>query len=810
MSANNNNQNNNFNLSDNPNPYVGVPRPAEDVNDTGSAYFRHIASGFSDDPLPWELEDYCNGPYYDGRRFASISNARGLQVYAAYGDRQRALKHRSGVVHDDLTVMEDEPIWSDMPTARNASECEYQRRLYELLQRMRSDFQERQPLLPAGRTLLSLSVLPHPVDRFYLLNRRSEAIRRDVTFEARMRRTNRLFVGYHNVEFHRIPQYDRGRLYLSCNLAYYTEVPAALQVPTPPAVAYMSGVLDSENDADMAVRWWQVIAAEWAELVFHRVMCTAKYGADNASGIVDRRFTGTLDSPAPRGRILSLPRALLTTWMQMGIANLAYGTEFSEEDVFGVIRTTVMTDWARVPGFIYYDFQSRTFAPMWSEARYGQTDADSIREWPRLAAEPEWFAPFRTMVVLAYARGATPFSEVPLLLAPGDTEDELMLSARTTPVETTPEAETHATTEERQGEQENGEEPRGEGDGEEPEGEREAETTEAGEGVTPTPGGTKRRHSEMGATETSNLQLGERREASVGQEDAPGNTGSGGVTGKLRGFGTRFRTAMDAVRDKVLTSGSGNASAVATTTAAAETAGVPETSADDTPIEVINVDGSSSGSVQPPPTKARRVDKRAARLPDLELEPDSGLTSSQYAPDVGVFNEEALLTTGRSATFSSGANGGILATPFAAISGERELNTEVSQGDREAAFHSLRRVFGSHREYTHTEIYRVIPLLCQRLVMAQEALALGREQQMRLIRLQERMADLPPPTSNTVRSTLSRGSAFLMPQVTNTGGSVRTTRLASDNNLTVVARPQVPIADGVEEFDWEALDEDDE
>lgn len=822
MSANDtNNQhasnNNTFDLNDNPTPYVGVPRAAADVDDTDSGYFRFIATNFSDDPLPWELEDYCNSPYYDARRFAVIANARGPQAYAAYGDRHRALKHRGGVHHDDLSVLEDEPIWSDMPSARNASECEYQRRLYELLQRIAEDFRENRSLLPEGRTLLSLSVLPQPLDRFYLLNRRSEAIRKDVAFETRMRRTNRLFVGYHNVEFHRVPAYDRGRLYLSCNLPYYLDVPAALQVPTPPSMAYMSGIIDAENNPEMVARWWQVAAAEWAELVFHRVMCTAKYGADNASGVIDRRLTGTLDSPAPRGRLFPLPEQVIATWMRMGIANLAHRTEFSEEDIRGVIRTTVMTDWEKAPGFIYYDFESRAFHPMWSEARYGQTDADSIREWPRLSVEPAWFTPYLTIEVPEYARGVSPFSDVPLLRIRGEAEDDDVDMATagspsgdtpvggTTEVESeTQEASAAATV--ATGETETDITTAVAGGGEEPSEERDTAPVETE--IQPATGGLKRQRDEGAETEAATMQLGERREASVGHEVAPKNAGDAGVKGKFRVLGTRFRTAMDAVRDKILTSGSGDGNAAATATAV-------EASGNDTPIEVINLDGSSSGSMQPP-RKARktaetpRVDTRAAALPDFEMEPDSGLTSSQYAPDYGVFTEGALLERGRSQQFSSGVRSGILGTPFAARAGERELDDEVTPAQREAAFHSLQRVFGSRHAYTHSEIYRVIPLLCQRLVMAQEALALGREQQMRLIRLQERMADIPPVESASVRQTLNRANAFLMPQVASAGGSVRTTRLPSDLNISVVARPQVPIAGEPEEFDWAALDESDE
>ena len=853
MSANNDQDNNQY-----PNPYVGIPRAAGDVFETDSNYFRFIPQVFGNDELPYHVEDYIASPYFDAHRFAVLAYIR--RHYEGYDDRQRALKHRGDVVHEDLAVLEDEPVWSDMPYARTASECEYQRQLYTLFERLMADFHAGRDLIPSEMTLLALSVLPHPVDRFYLLNRSSDAIRKDVAFETRMRRSNRMFVGYHNVEFHRLARNERSRLYLSCNLSYYHDVPSALQVPTPPCVAYVSGLIAGERNPQLEGRLWQVVAAEWAELVFHRVMVVAKYGADSSSGIKDRRLSSELTAAAPKGRILPIPRQVVETWFGMGFANLAHGTEFSESDVRSVVKFAVLTDWGRTPGFIFYDFSSRSFHPMWYEARYGQTPEDNLGQWPQVDEEPLWYRRGRKRVVPRFVRGATPFStsvefNAPAAIGEPEVEEpedttprvagQIAEIAATAGADSEQAAEEVVITEGRtpdtaEAENETGSPDEiapnppagatqdGAPDGEEAEREtvepvRTEDTTEV-EVTTPVADPRKRLFSAMKAGVAEVVQLGTRRLADA---SPPHNSNTGEPSssqGKFRVIGNRFRTAMDAVREKILTKSTGVGGGETANVTNAENAVAVETQTpsvpDENPLEVITLSDSppSSGSNQPPrklrrtasaPVKGR-VDPVASQLPDVSTYLDTQLSVDQYAPDLGVFSDETLAVNGREEDFSVGEESAtILAPPFPIVGGQRELNTEVSPEVRAAPSRALGRVTGDNRMYSNEEAMRMIPVLCQRLVMARTALDVGREQQLRLIRFQERVADLASPASRQAKRSLHDARAFLMPQVRNPGGSVGTTWTPSDREITIVARPQEPIAGQPVELtpeEWEALD----
>lgn len=336
-----------------------------------STYYQPFPYVEPNQHVSWTGPEYATSRWFDGARLRNLDanpaeNAR-LQNQCVR-QRGRSLKYRGVIPFAQLRVHLDEgaDIPCDMSHVRSPEEKLYQENLARLVARIVAENSDSNIFPHPRENPLAYSLLP-PLRHFYLLNRYDQFIRKDVGDECRIRERDGFLVGYHNVEFHKLPVAHRSYYYLQIPAGWRLfDVPRALQVPTPPSVSYLTyAIKRSPRDSHLRQSLWAIVSAEFAELAFHRFMTCARYGTDGQGGNRDRRLSDVhLPENTPLGRLLPISDELASLWYRMGIQNLVRDTEFSEEEAYNAVWRSVSTDWQDSPGFWWYILDTDTPVPM--------------------------------------------------------------------------------------------------------------------------------------------------------------------------------------------------------------------------------------------------------------------------------------------------------------------------------------------------------------------------------------------------------------------------------------------------------------
>ena len=336
-----------------------------------SSYYQPFPYVESNQHVPWTGPEYANSRWFDGLRIRQldanpVDNTR-LQNQCVR-NRGQSLKYRGAITFAQLRVVTEDELncpW-DLSHVRSPEEKEYQENLSRVVSRILTENSDAHMFPHPGENPLAYSLLP-PLRHFYLLNRYDQFIRKDVGFECRMRERDGILLGYHNVEYHKVPRAWRSHYYLTAPTSYRLfDVTRAMQVPTPPSVSYLTfAIKRSSPDGRFRQALWSIVSAEFAELAFHRFLTCARYGTDGQGGLQDTRLSSPhLPENTPIGRLLPIPDDLASLWYRMGIQNLVRGTEFSEQEARSAIWRSISTDWQDSPGFWWYQMTGDRPVPM--------------------------------------------------------------------------------------------------------------------------------------------------------------------------------------------------------------------------------------------------------------------------------------------------------------------------------------------------------------------------------------------------------------------------------------------------------------
>ena len=317
--------------------------------------------------VPYAVSQYIEWSswFFDAARFGEVPETPTGRQVGLKRSRDQAWVARWQ--HLPLTPTRDSETHgsADLPHVRCWEERGYQHRIQKIL----SDL-DRNPLpdvvrygdnfLPKGHSFLGLMATLPPYDRMYWLRDRVWW-GDNCADDARVRSRHLLFFGWHNQEFHDMPVRRRSAFYVPVpDQAFYRDVPRHLCVPTPAVLAYHSSLLLRPSRLRTWV--WQIVHVEWAISSLMAFLYTARYGVPINSKCTDWRLYNDEDLPSPPGRLFPLPDSLVQFVRKLGLHNVLRETEYRVEEVETLLTYVAETDWSKTPGFLWYDYDSDTFA----------------------------------------------------------------------------------------------------------------------------------------------------------------------------------------------------------------------------------------------------------------------------------------------------------------------------------------------------------------------------------------------------------------------------------------------------------------
>lgn len=319
--------------------------------------------------VPYPVEQYVGWShwYFDALRFQEVCQ-EGISLPNGYR-RSRDEAWTARWRHLPLTPNDRTRTHgrADLSHVRCWPEREYQVRLQNILSGLQhlprpEDVAPGGNFLPAGHSVLGLLAFEPPYDRLYWLRDR-RWWGDNCSDESRVRNTQWLFYGWHNLEFFDMPSRLRPNYYIRVPpQPFYRDVPRSLCVPTPSVLAY-HGSLDLQKNRLRA--WlWQIVAVEWAVSSVMAFLHAARYGIQMNAKNRDWRLFQDRGIASPVGRLLPLPTGLISYVRELGVQNIVRGTEFDPRETETLLRYAAETDWTKTPGFLWYDYETDRFSAM--------------------------------------------------------------------------------------------------------------------------------------------------------------------------------------------------------------------------------------------------------------------------------------------------------------------------------------------------------------------------------------------------------------------------------------------------------------